>query len=177
MPCGCALLSHSDYGYERRGDGNCRPAFWFNPSTVSRSCSQGQNYLNSTGWALCDWQKIHIYTLWCYKHSCALYVCVLEAFSWMLKQGFKPDTNNGFFLYNMSTWAVLTRVCVSFIYLIFNWESKIRKCNINSLFHCVFFFYECDTKNTNTVLFFVLLILFRSKYTPLAKFDFDIWFD
>uniref|UniRef100_A0A8C2H126 PKD domain-containing protein n=1 Tax=Cyprinus carpio TaxID=7962 RepID=A0A8C2H126_CYPCA len=37
-------------GFERRGDGNCLPAFWFNPSTLSRSCSQGQNYLNSTGY-------------------------------------------------------------------------------------------------------------------------------
>ncbi|KAF3851935.1 hypothetical protein F7725_005290 [Dissostichus mawsoni] len=44
------ILSADDYGYERRGDGNCRPAFWFNPSTVSRSCSQGQNYFNSTGY-------------------------------------------------------------------------------------------------------------------------------
>ncbi|XP_055363820.1 VPS10 domain-containing receptor SorCS3 isoform X5 [Betta splendens] len=40
----------TDYGYERHGDGNCRPAFWFNPSSVSRSCSHGQNYLNSTGY-------------------------------------------------------------------------------------------------------------------------------
>lgn len=43
------VLFCSDYGFERRGDGNCLPAFWFNPSTLSRSCSQGQNYLNSTG--------------------------------------------------------------------------------------------------------------------------------
>ncbi|XP_033987441.1 VPS10 domain-containing receptor SorCS3 [Trematomus bernacchii] len=49
----CICRAHDfecDYGYERRGDGNCRPAFWFNPSTVSRSCSQGQNYFNSTGY-------------------------------------------------------------------------------------------------------------------------------
>uniref|UniRef100_A0A3Q1H540 PKD domain-containing protein n=1 Tax=Anabas testudineus TaxID=64144 RepID=A0A3Q1H540_ANATE len=49
----CICRAHDfecDYGYERRGDGNCRPAFWFNPSSVSRSCSQGQNYLNSTGY-------------------------------------------------------------------------------------------------------------------------------
>ncbi|CAL8333665.1 unnamed protein product [Lota lota] len=39
-----------DYGYERRADGNCRPAFWFNPYTLSKSCSQGQNYFNSTGY-------------------------------------------------------------------------------------------------------------------------------
>uniref|UniRef100_A0AAX7UP41 PKD domain-containing protein n=1 Tax=Astatotilapia calliptera TaxID=8154 RepID=A0AAX7UP41_ASTCA len=50
VPCGCSLLCNSDYGYERGSDGNCKPAFWFNPSTVSRSCSQGQNYFNSTGY-------------------------------------------------------------------------------------------------------------------------------
>ncbi|XP_041694252.2 VPS10 domain-containing receptor SorCS3-like [Coregonus clupeaformis] len=38
----------SDYGFERRREENCLPAFWFNPAVVSRSCSQGQNYLNST---------------------------------------------------------------------------------------------------------------------------------
>ncbi|XP_072319342.1 VPS10 domain-containing receptor SorCS3 [Eucyclogobius newberryi] len=49
----CICRAHDfecDYGYERRGDGNCRPAFWFNPTTVSGSCSHGQNYLNSTGY-------------------------------------------------------------------------------------------------------------------------------
>ncbi|XP_032419731.1 VPS10 domain-containing receptor SorCS3 [Xiphophorus hellerii] len=49
----CICRAHDfecDYGYERRNDGNCRPAFWFNPSSVSRSCSQGQNYFNSTGY-------------------------------------------------------------------------------------------------------------------------------
>uniref|UniRef100_A0A4W5NTF0 Sortilin C-terminal domain-containing protein n=1 Tax=Hucho hucho TaxID=62062 RepID=A0A4W5NTF0_9TELE len=40
----------SDYGYERRREGNCLPAFSFNTAVVSRSCSQGQNYLNSTGY-------------------------------------------------------------------------------------------------------------------------------
>ncbi|XP_066514332.1 VPS10 domain-containing receptor SorCS3 [Hoplias malabaricus] len=50
-PCICRAHDFEcDYGYERRGDGNCLPAFWFNPSTVSRSCSHGQNYLNSTGY-------------------------------------------------------------------------------------------------------------------------------
>ncbi|XP_035258745.1 VPS10 domain-containing receptor SorCS3 isoform X1 [Anguilla anguilla] len=50
-PCICKASDFEcDYGYERRADGNCLPAFWFNPSTVSRSCSQGQNYLNSTGY-------------------------------------------------------------------------------------------------------------------------------
>uniref|UniRef100_A0A668T234 PKD domain-containing protein n=1 Tax=Oreochromis aureus TaxID=47969 RepID=A0A668T234_OREAU len=49
----CICRAHDfecDYGYERGSDGNCKPAFWFNPSTVSRSCSQGQNYFNSTGY-------------------------------------------------------------------------------------------------------------------------------
>ncbi|KAG9345911.1 hypothetical protein JZ751_007725, partial [Albula glossodonta] len=49
-PCICKASDFEcDYGYERRGDGNCLPAFWFNPSMVSRSCSHGQNYLNTTG--------------------------------------------------------------------------------------------------------------------------------
>ncbi|KAL1005910.1 hypothetical protein UPYG_G00065460 [Umbra pygmaea] len=49
----CICRAHDfecDYGYERRGDGNCLPAFWYNPAIVSRNCSQGQNYLNSTGY-------------------------------------------------------------------------------------------------------------------------------
>ncbi|XP_063064698.1 VPS10 domain-containing receptor SorCS3-like [Engraulis encrasicolus] len=50
-PCTCRAHDFEcDYGYERRGDGNCSPSFWFNPSIVSRSCSQGQNYLNTTGY-------------------------------------------------------------------------------------------------------------------------------
>ncbi|XP_030634789.1 VPS10 domain-containing receptor SorCS3 [Chanos chanos] len=50
-PCICRAHDFEcDYGYERRGDGHCSPAFWFNPSTVSRSCSHGQNYFNSTGY-------------------------------------------------------------------------------------------------------------------------------
>ncbi|XP_041123458.1 VPS10 domain-containing receptor SorCS3-like [Polyodon spathula] len=50
-PCICAASDFEcDYGYERRGDGKCLPAFWFNPSTVSRSCSLGQSYLSSTGY-------------------------------------------------------------------------------------------------------------------------------
>ncbi|KAI1886816.1 hypothetical protein AGOR_G00199700 [Albula goreensis] len=50
-PCICKASDFEcDYGYERRGDGNCLPAFWFNPSMVSRSCSHGQNYLNTTGY-------------------------------------------------------------------------------------------------------------------------------
>ncbi|XP_049577475.1 VPS10 domain-containing receptor SorCS3 isoform X1 [Syngnathus scovelli] len=39
-----------DYGYEPHSNGNCRPSFWFNPSATSKSCSLGQNYLNSTGY-------------------------------------------------------------------------------------------------------------------------------
>ncbi|XP_019904990.2 VPS10 domain-containing receptor SorCS3 isoform X2 [Esox lucius] len=49
----CICRAHDfecDYGYERRADGNCLPAFWYNPSAMSRNCSQGQDYLNSTGY-------------------------------------------------------------------------------------------------------------------------------
>ncbi|KAI5090031.1 VPS10 domain-containing receptor SorCS3 [Silurus meridionalis] len=50
-PCICRAHDFEcDYGYERRVDGNCLPAFWYNPFTISRSCSQGQNYFNSTGY-------------------------------------------------------------------------------------------------------------------------------
>ncbi|XP_041117992.1 VPS10 domain-containing receptor SorCS3-like isoform X1 [Polyodon spathula] len=50
-PCICAASDFEcDYGYERRGDGKCLPAFWFNPTTVSRSCSLEQSYLSSTGY-------------------------------------------------------------------------------------------------------------------------------
>ncbi|XP_051561251.1 VPS10 domain-containing receptor SorCS3-like [Myxocyprinus asiaticus] len=50
-PCICRAHDFEcDYGFERRGDGNCLPAFWFNPSSVSKSCIQGQNYINSTGY-------------------------------------------------------------------------------------------------------------------------------
>ncbi|XP_006630890.2 VPS10 domain-containing receptor SorCS3 [Lepisosteus oculatus] len=50
-PCICSASDFEcDYGFERRGDGKCSPAFWFNPTAVSRSCSHGQSYLNSTGY-------------------------------------------------------------------------------------------------------------------------------
>ncbi|XP_062866910.1 VPS10 domain-containing receptor SorCS3 [Trichomycterus rosablanca] len=50
-PCICRAHDFEcDYGFERRADGNCLTAFWFNPVTVSRGCSHGQNYLNSTGY-------------------------------------------------------------------------------------------------------------------------------
>ncbi|XP_076839029.1 VPS10 domain-containing receptor SorCS3 isoform X1 [Brachyhypopomus gauderio] len=50
-PCICRAHDFEcDYGFERRGSGTCLPAFWFNPATVSWSCSHGQNYLNSTGY-------------------------------------------------------------------------------------------------------------------------------
>ncbi|CAB1417050.1 unnamed protein product [Pleuronectes platessa] len=39
-----------DYGYERRSNGNCSPAFWFHPSSMSRSCTTGMTFLNSTGY-------------------------------------------------------------------------------------------------------------------------------
>ncbi|XP_061763847.1 VPS10 domain-containing receptor SorCS3 [Nerophis ophidion] len=49
----CICRAHDfecDYGYERRSDGNCRPTFWFNPSSSTKSCRHSQNYLNSTGY-------------------------------------------------------------------------------------------------------------------------------
>ncbi|GAB5578767.1 VPS10 domain-containing receptor SorCS3 [Prionailurus iriomotensis] len=39
-----------DYGYERHGESQCVPAFWYNPATPSKDCSLGQSYLNSTGY-------------------------------------------------------------------------------------------------------------------------------
>nr|XP_033480739.1 VPS10 domain-containing receptor SorCS1 isoform X3 [Epinephelus lanceolatus] len=50
-PCDCTEADFEcDYGYERRTDGKCTPAFWFHPSTMSRSCTTGMTFLNSTGY-------------------------------------------------------------------------------------------------------------------------------
>nr|XP_014347387.1 PREDICTED: VPS10 domain-containing receptor SorCS3 [Latimeria chalumnae] len=50
-PCACTDWDFEcDYGYERHADGQCLPAFWFNPSSMSKDCSLGQSYLNSTGY-------------------------------------------------------------------------------------------------------------------------------
>ncbi|XP_037620476.1 VPS10 domain-containing receptor SorCS1 isoform X1 [Sebastes umbrosus] len=50
-PCDCTEADFEcDYGYERRSDGKCTPAFWFHPSTMSRSCTTGMTFLNSTGY-------------------------------------------------------------------------------------------------------------------------------
>ncbi|KAG7463022.1 hypothetical protein MATL_G00190840 [Megalops atlanticus] len=50
-PCICKNYDFEcDYGFERRRNGDCSPAFWFNPSVVAQSCSHGQSYLNSTGY-------------------------------------------------------------------------------------------------------------------------------
>ncbi|XP_072240169.1 VPS10 domain-containing receptor SorCS1 isoform X2 [Leuresthes tenuis] len=50
-PCDCTEADFEcDYGYERRTDGNCSPAFWFHPSSMSRSCTTGMTFLNSTGY-------------------------------------------------------------------------------------------------------------------------------
>uniref|UniRef100_A0A6I8PNT2 VPS10 domain-containing receptor SorCS1 n=1 Tax=Ornithorhynchus anatinus TaxID=9258 RepID=A0A6I8PNT2_ORNAN len=50
-PCVCTEADFDcDYGYERHGNGQCLPAFWFNPSSLSKDCSLGQSYLNSTGY-------------------------------------------------------------------------------------------------------------------------------
>uniref|UniRef100_A0A6Q2WXW1 PKD domain-containing protein n=1 Tax=Esox lucius TaxID=8010 RepID=A0A6Q2WXW1_ESOLU len=50
-PCDCTEADFEcDYGYERRSDGKCTPAFWFLPSSMSRSCTTGTTFLNSTGY-------------------------------------------------------------------------------------------------------------------------------
>ncbi|XP_054865805.1 VPS10 domain-containing receptor SorCS1 isoform X3 [Amphiprion ocellaris] len=50
-PCDCTEADFEcDYGFERRTDGKCTPAFWFHPSSVSRSCTTGMTFLNSTGY-------------------------------------------------------------------------------------------------------------------------------
>uniref|UniRef100_A0A3P9KV76 VPS10 domain-containing receptor SorCS2 n=1 Tax=Oryzias latipes TaxID=8090 RepID=A0A3P9KV76_ORYLA len=50
-PCDCMEADFEcDYGYERRSDGRCSPAFWFHPSSMSRSCTTGMTFLNSTGY-------------------------------------------------------------------------------------------------------------------------------
>ncbi|XP_032380284.1 VPS10 domain-containing receptor SorCS1 isoform X1 [Etheostoma spectabile] len=50
-PCDCTEADFEcDYGFERRTDGKCTPAFWFHPSTMSRSCTTGMTFLNSTGY-------------------------------------------------------------------------------------------------------------------------------
>ncbi|XP_029918697.1 VPS10 domain-containing receptor SorCS1 [Myripristis murdjan] len=50
-PCDCTEADFEcDYGYERRTDGKCTPAFWFHPSSMSRSCTTGMTFLNSTGY-------------------------------------------------------------------------------------------------------------------------------
>uniref|UniRef100_A0A8C8RJX9 Sortilin related VPS10 domain containing receptor 1 n=1 Tax=Pelusios castaneus TaxID=367368 RepID=A0A8C8RJX9_9SAUR len=50
-PCVCTEADFDcDYGYERHSNGQCLPAFWYNPSSLSKDCSFGQSYLNSTGY-------------------------------------------------------------------------------------------------------------------------------
>ncbi|XP_042646331.1 VPS10 domain-containing receptor SorCS1 isoform X2 [Tyto alba] len=50
-PCLCTEADFDcDYGYERHSNGQCLPAFWYNPSSLSKDCSLGQSYLNSTGY-------------------------------------------------------------------------------------------------------------------------------
>ncbi|KAI6066434.1 VPS10 domain-containing receptor SorCS3 [Aix galericulata] len=44
------VVSEPDYGYERHSNNQCVPAFWFSPSSLSKDCSIGQSYLNSTGY-------------------------------------------------------------------------------------------------------------------------------
>ncbi|XP_016890793.1 VPS10 domain-containing receptor SorCS1 isoform X4 [Cynoglossus semilaevis] len=50
-PCECSEADFEcDYGFERRTDGKCTPAFWFHPSSMSRSCTTGMTFLNRTGY-------------------------------------------------------------------------------------------------------------------------------
>ncbi|XP_072318867.1 VPS10 domain-containing receptor SorCS1 [Eucyclogobius newberryi] len=50
-PCDCSEADFEcDYGFERRTSGKCAPAFWFHLSSMSRSCSTGMTFLNSTGY-------------------------------------------------------------------------------------------------------------------------------
>ncbi|XP_060097684.1 VPS10 domain-containing receptor SorCS1 isoform X2 [Heteronotia binoei] len=50
-PCVCTEADFDcDYGFERHSNGQCLPAFWYNPSSLSKDCSFGQSYLNSTGY-------------------------------------------------------------------------------------------------------------------------------
>uniref|UniRef100_A0A672Z6Q5 VPS10 domain-containing receptor SorCS2 n=1 Tax=Sphaeramia orbicularis TaxID=375764 RepID=A0A672Z6Q5_9TELE len=50
-PCECTEADFEcDYGYERRSNGRCSHAFWFHPSSMSRSCTTGMTFLNSTGY-------------------------------------------------------------------------------------------------------------------------------
>ncbi|XP_054634331.1 VPS10 domain-containing receptor SorCS1-like isoform X2 [Dunckerocampus dactyliophorus] len=50
-PCDCTEADFEcDYGYERRTDGKCSPAFWFHPSVMPRRCTTGMTFLNSTGY-------------------------------------------------------------------------------------------------------------------------------
>ncbi|KAJ8415998.1 hypothetical protein AAFF_G00380200 [Aldrovandia affinis] len=50
-PCDCTEFDFEcDYGYERLRDGTCAPAFWFVPSSMSRRCTMGNTFLNSTGY-------------------------------------------------------------------------------------------------------------------------------
>uniref|UniRef100_A0A674NNM8 Sortilin related VPS10 domain containing receptor 1 n=1 Tax=Takifugu rubripes TaxID=31033 RepID=A0A674NNM8_TAKRU len=39
-----------DYGFERQSNGKCAPAFWFHASSVSRRCTAGMMFLNTTGY-------------------------------------------------------------------------------------------------------------------------------
>ncbi|KAM9809187.1 VPS10 domain-containing receptor SorCS3 isoform 1-T3 [Syngnathus typhle] len=49
--CQCTAYDFEcDYGFERRTDGKCSPAFWFDPNGAAKSCSAGQSFLNSTGY-------------------------------------------------------------------------------------------------------------------------------
>ncbi|CAL8297398.1 unnamed protein product [Merluccius merluccius] len=51
-PCPCTEADFEcDYGFERRADGGCSPAFWFTPTAASGDCTVAtETYLNRTGY-------------------------------------------------------------------------------------------------------------------------------
>ncbi|XP_016124851.1 VPS10 domain-containing receptor SorCS1-like [Sinocyclocheilus grahami] len=50
-PCDCTESDFEcDYGFERRANGKCTPAFWFLSSSMSRTCTTEHTFLNSTGY-------------------------------------------------------------------------------------------------------------------------------
>ncbi|XP_068178070.1 VPS10 domain-containing receptor SorCS1-like isoform X2 [Antennarius striatus] len=51
VPCDCTEADFEcDYGFERWINGKCTPAFWSHTSSMSRSCTKGMTFLNSTGY-------------------------------------------------------------------------------------------------------------------------------
>nr|XP_061792495.1 VPS10 domain-containing receptor SorCS3-like [Nerophis lumbriciformis] len=95
----CICRAHDfecDYGYERHRNGNCRPSFWFNPSATSRSCSLGNNYLNSTGY-----RKVVLNN--CTKGVKEMYTARKQQCPKKPPKGLLLTTKDGKFVANMGT--------------------------------------------------------------------------